>query len=302
MPAVAVAAAFFAVEAAVTVTTVFSVITAVGAVVGAVGAVTGNKDLMRIGMVVGIVGGLGTLASNAGMFGEAAADIGASGVPDAAAESAANAAAGAGDAITGTATTGMASNAQNAAAAASTPASAVPSPADIGGAVTPAPTVPADAASAVVAAPTVPDATAAVAAPAAPTDVVAPPPPTPDYSQVGSDIKSTFDSNLQTPIPSVANKGDFENWASTFKDLGKSSMDWANKNPLLASSLMNGIGSAADPSQRNLREAQTNASNANAAYTNTLTNNMNAKIPQIDWSKYFKQPGAKPTGMAGRGA
>lgn len=52
--------------AAVTVT---EAITAVGAVVSAVGMITGNKDLSYAGMALGVVGGIGSLASSAGLLG-----------------------------------------------------------------------------------------------------------------------------------------------------------------------------------------------------------------------------------------
>jgi len=45
-----------------------SIITAVGATVSAVGAVTHNKTLSMIGMGIGIVGAIGTMASGAGIF------------------------------------------------------------------------------------------------------------------------------------------------------------------------------------------------------------------------------------------
>lgn len=51
--------------------TALEVITAVGATLGAIGAVTGNKDLAMVGMAMGIVGGVGSLASNAGLLGDA---------------------------------------------------------------------------------------------------------------------------------------------------------------------------------------------------------------------------------------
>lgn len=48
--------------------TTLSAITAIGATMSAVGAVTHNKTLSYIGMGVGIVGAIGTMASGAGLF------------------------------------------------------------------------------------------------------------------------------------------------------------------------------------------------------------------------------------------
>lgn len=55
--------------AAVTVTTVLEAVAVTGAVLGAVGAITGNKDLSYVGLALGIVGGVGSLAVSAGVFG-----------------------------------------------------------------------------------------------------------------------------------------------------------------------------------------------------------------------------------------
>lgn len=81
MPIIAVAgaigaAAFAAVDIAavgLTAITALEVVTAVGATVGAIGAVTGNKDLSLAGMALGLVGGIGALATSAGAFGAEAA-------------------------------------------------------------------------------------------------------------------------------------------------------------------------------------------------------------------------------------
>lgn len=48
--------------------TTLAAVTAIGATVSAVGAVTHNKTLSMIGMGIGIVGAVGTLASGAGLF------------------------------------------------------------------------------------------------------------------------------------------------------------------------------------------------------------------------------------------
>jgi len=54
---------------------VLGTIAAVGAVVAGVGAVTGNQDLAKIGGVMGLVGGIGALANNAGVFGGVADQV-----------------------------------------------------------------------------------------------------------------------------------------------------------------------------------------------------------------------------------
>lgn len=77
MPVVAVGAAIAATAVAAdtiatvgfTLTAALEVTAAVGATVGAIGQVTGNQDLAMAGMALGIVGGVGALASSAGLFG-----------------------------------------------------------------------------------------------------------------------------------------------------------------------------------------------------------------------------------------
>lgn len=56
-----------------TLATTLTAVATVGAVVGAVGVVAGNEDLMTAGMVLGGIGGIGSLAANAGLFGAEAA-------------------------------------------------------------------------------------------------------------------------------------------------------------------------------------------------------------------------------------
>lgn len=84
MPVVAVAAAGLAlasggaaaigavVAGTATLATTLTAVAAVGATLGAVGAVTGVEELQTAGMVLGGVGGLGSLAANAGLFGASA--------------------------------------------------------------------------------------------------------------------------------------------------------------------------------------------------------------------------------------
>jgi hypothetical protein len=112
MPAIPAFAAVFAIAGAGAVaggigasiaTIGFAVVGAVGATIGAVGAITKNKTLQMIGLGLGVVGGVGGIASSAGVFGDAGifapggtAATGATGATDAA--SAAGAATGATDA------------------------------------------------------------------------------------------------------------------------------------------------------------------------------------------------------------
>lgn len=53
----------------ITLTTALEVVAAVGATLGAIGAITGNKTLSEVGMGLGIVGGVGSLAASAGLLG-----------------------------------------------------------------------------------------------------------------------------------------------------------------------------------------------------------------------------------------
>lgn len=55
--------------------TVMATIAAAGAVAAAVGTVTGNKDLTRIGSVMGLVGGVGALAQSAGVLTGGAGEV-----------------------------------------------------------------------------------------------------------------------------------------------------------------------------------------------------------------------------------
>lgn len=57
---------------AVAAVTVTEAITAIGAVLSVAGVITGNKALSYAGMALGIVGGIGSLASSAGILGSAA--------------------------------------------------------------------------------------------------------------------------------------------------------------------------------------------------------------------------------------
>ena len=72
MPIIAIAAAVFAaveiVEVGLAAMSVFEAIAAVGAVTSGVGVVTGNEDLQKVGQVMAIGGGLGTIATKLGVI------------------------------------------------------------------------------------------------------------------------------------------------------------------------------------------------------------------------------------------
>lgn len=60
--------------AGLTLTTALEVTAAVGATISAIGVVTGNKTLSMIGAGLGLVGGIGAIASGAGLFGAAGSE------------------------------------------------------------------------------------------------------------------------------------------------------------------------------------------------------------------------------------
>ena len=72
MPIIAIAAAVFAaveiVEVGLAAMTVFEAVAAVGAVTSGVGVVTGNEDLQKVGQVMAIAGGVGTIATKLGVI------------------------------------------------------------------------------------------------------------------------------------------------------------------------------------------------------------------------------------------
>ena len=74
----------------------FEAIAAVGATLGVVGAVTHNKTLSYVGLGLGAVGGVGALASSAGLLGAGASPFASGGATDAAAGAATTAQAAAG--------------------------------------------------------------------------------------------------------------------------------------------------------------------------------------------------------------
>jgi hypothetical protein len=86
MPVIAVAGAALAIgsaagsiaaigTAAFSIADALAVTAAVGATVGAIGVVTGDKGLMTAGMILGGIGGIGSLASSAGLLGDTSASL-----------------------------------------------------------------------------------------------------------------------------------------------------------------------------------------------------------------------------------
>ncbi len=76
MPVVAVGFAVAAIAVAVDVGTTLAIVAAVGATIAAVGAVTNNRTLMIAGGVIGAIGGIGALATSAGIIGADAFSFG----------------------------------------------------------------------------------------------------------------------------------------------------------------------------------------------------------------------------------
>ena len=77
MPAVAVGAAIWGGTALAAGATGFAAIAALGAVATGIGVVTGNKDIVKIGGLMGLVGGAGTLAVSKGLIADPfSSDIG----------------------------------------------------------------------------------------------------------------------------------------------------------------------------------------------------------------------------------
>jgi hypothetical protein len=298
VPVIAVVAAYVAVSAAIATTTIFTVIAAVGAVVTAVGAVTGNEKLMKIGAVIGIVGAIGGFAS--GAF-AGASDGGMSGAGldgaagDAAAGSGGMSGAGldgaAGDAATNS--TGML-NAPVEAPPVVPPTEVAPvasGPAEV---VTTAqaPTATPTATGTAV------DATKSLEGVTGSGMVDAPlPDPTanfidPNNAAAGQNVSSSLNIDTTggsgTGAISQAAKapaGAFDKLTDMFSGLGK----FVANNKDLSQMVLSGIQSAADPSQRDLREAQTASLNANAAATDQLRRN-GLTTNRVDFSRAFRPP------------
>jgi hypothetical protein len=315
MPVLAVVAAVIAVEVAVTVTTVWTVIAAAGAVIGAVGAVTGNKDLIKIGAVVGIVGGIGSLATGAfsgaeavsggldgpagdlggGMMGNVSGGAGAvsGGLDGPAGDIIANpvtpteaAVSGgldgvAGDAVTSGASAG-AGGAEGSGGLGDTTTAAQDVVGDTYASALPNNTSPTDAAS--------------LTDQAYNGSSLEAPIPDGNYNQVKGDIynetvNGLANGGLNTGGTTASGTSAFDQMMGAFKGVG----GYLKENPMIGNALLSGISNAADPSQRNLRDAQANNLNANAAQTRNQITNANSGTSLIDWSQVY--PGAgKPRG------
>ena len=311
MPVIAVVAAYVAVSAAIATTTIFTVIAAVGAVITAVGAITNNQKLMKIGAVIGIVGAIGGFAS--GAF-AGASDGGMSGAGlDGAA----------GDAASGTYNVGgtdggVSSGLDGAAGDAgsntfNTGGGMLNAPVEAPSVVPPAEVAPVASAptdtNAVVASPTASQtatgtATDATQSLAPVTGTTAPVDPTitdptssfinPNNAAAGQNVSSSLDlqSGGGGAISGAAKApaGAFDKLTDMFSGLGK----FVKDNKDLSGMILSGIQSAADPSQRDLREAQTANLNANAAATNQLREN-GMRTNRVDYTRLFKPPTS--TGM-----
>ncbi len=327
MPIIAVVAAVVAVSEAVAVTaTVFEIITAVGAVASAVGAVTGNKNLMKIGGVIGLAGGIGMLADSAGLFGSAASvgdSVGASGgVIGAETNAGAMGATGPfGDGAIAAENAAVATAAPIDAGAAmvgdGAPALAEPIAATTSapGTINALPTTLPDAAPTTLpdAEPTwgSPNAGAITSVnPAAPSSV-APISTNPVSTNlmptgVGNSTESAIDSNFLSGgrgiAPAPSGSAQNSSWFDKAADAFKSVSGFADQNKTAASMIMQGISSWQDPSARNVREAQARGLNANAGYTEQETKNMNGVGGAIQWGinpaslNKIKPPGNFRTG------
>ena len=141
MPVIAVAAAIGSIAvagsavaatgiAAMSAIAAFEVVAAVGATIGAIGVVTKDKTLSMVGLAIGAVGGIGALASSAGLFGAEAASGASLFGSEAAASAAVDTVAGATPEASGiagglaSASDGIPGGLENAASAAADPASA----------------------------------------------------------------------------------------------------------------------------------------------------------------------------------
>lgn len=84
MAVAAIVALASASSATITASMVFAAVAQAGTILSIVGAVTGNKDMMKVGGTMGLIGGIGGLATGAftGAAGQAAADTTTSGAAD----------------------------------------------------------------------------------------------------------------------------------------------------------------------------------------------------------------------------
>ena len=310
MPVIAVVAAIVSVAgaasavgavvagAALTASTVFAVIGAVGAVTAAVGAVTGNAKLLKIGAVIGLVGGIGSFATSSGIFGSDTLASGATqtGADTIAPEAASNASSSqpiggintivppdASAAITPPAAPGMIGDATqapvNQAAPAIDPSAVAPTTTgDVSNAATTA--MPIDT-----------QAPISTTAPAAANNGALPDGLLADAnSPVAGGVGDSYKFANGENTPGIMPKSDFGSLSKMFSklgDLGSSAADWVGKNPGPASMLFQGVSNASDQTQRDLRTAQAGYYNSEAAITNQRRTNMAGVGGVIDWSKVF---------------
>ena len=303
--------------AAITAGAIFSVITAVGAVTAAIGAVTGNEKLVKYGGILALVGGIGSFANNAGFFGS-----GSEGASGAASTTAGSPPMGdMGGATASGPSTGIAADGtlmMDGAGVAAAPDSglisanmptapmpeyAAPSPAvqaPIGQAPVVDPqalatsTVDAGAASGTTANPMI----------TTPTTPAAPKPGMMGAFGEADNMPSPFSSSGPSQAASGAtqgvnldpakginlnpSKGLFDGAFDKVSAFMKPVNQWTKDNPMLSSAILGGLSSAADPSNRALREAQTKQLQANTAMTDQMRLNQSGVGGLIDWSKIFK--------------
>ncbi len=323
MPVLAVVAAVASVGALATgvvAVSVFSVIATIGAVVSAVGAVTGNSDLIKIGAVIGIVGGIGGFVTGAysgaeaisggldgpsgdlgnGMIGNSNASAGAvSGGLDGPA----------GDIIPNPVAPTEAAVAQPVNTAGDAPASGVDTGSGgAGGAGGPAEATAgqsevADAynTAASTNASGVPTNAADITNDAYTGGSLESPIPDANYGQVKGDIYNETvggmaNSPLNTGGTTASGTSAFDQMMGAFKGVG----GYLKDNPMIGNTLLSGVANAADPSQRNLRDAQANSLNANAAQTRNQITNANSGTSLIDWSSVYPEAN-KPRGKSASG-
>lgn len=192
-----------------------------GAVLSTVGALTGNKDLQRIGAFVGIVGGISNIASGAASGAEAVSgmDLAA----DAAAGTANNVVT-AGEAVGAAQSMGDIANTAALSGVGTTtpPAIGPPDPTGAGGVVGVQPST----SLADIAAKTADPNALTTTAPTTPAEAVT--------TQAASPLGKAASNYTASDLSSWWDKA-----MAAGKDIGKGVGDWAQKNPLMASTLVN---------------------------------------------------------------
>jgi len=299
MPIAAVAVAAVAIDAAVTTTTIFTVVAAVGATIGAIGVITGNKDLALAGTALGLVGGIGSLATDAGIIGQSGADATVGAESTTTSATAADAAAG-----NTTADTALAGTTDTAGAAAAATGDAAAAAADTGnpldivdsvtGNVTANPLdVPSGPMDVGTTAPTADqmlsnpnsvlssslDSTAPSTAAATNTASALPPQPAQISGTAPGQTVSTTPAAPASTAPS----------APATPGVVSSLLSAAEKHPSLAlgvmqagGSLVSGLFNPVPPAQVNALNAQAAANNAATAVTQQQLSNMKSPLPTAD--------------------